>query len=222
MTEMRTLPAPETIKAADDGSPKFSGYGAVFGNRDDGLDVIEKGAFKKFRKVTRGRQKGKIKILAHHSSQAIVGYADVTQDGKGLFVKGELNLDYEGAEDIHRKMLDGGVDCMSAGFNILPKGIEYDEEQGAYMISKAELWEVSLVTFGMNREARLTSVKSAANIHTLRDFESMLREQGYSKKQAAAIACHGYKAMEQGEPVIAAGGSLVDINTSIADFLKSR
>ena len=42
----RTATRPFEIKFAKDGPPgTFSGYGAVFGNVDDGGDVLVKGAF---------------------------------------------------------------------------------------------------------------------------------------------------------------------------------
>ena len=51
---METLNCPFEIKEADDAG-KFSGYAAVFDNVDLGNDVIEKGAFKKF-KYTRDKK----------------------------------------------------------------------------------------------------------------------------------------------------------------------
>ncbi|WP_437179186.1 hypothetical protein [Pseudomonas oryzihabitans] len=56
------------------------------------------------------------------------------------------------------------------------------------IIKQAELWEASVVPFGMNPAAQITSVKS-----DIRLFESALRERmGLSQKEAAAVASLGY------------------------------
>lgn len=61
------------------------------------------------------------------------------------------------------------------------------------VIKKAELWEASVVPFGMNPEAQVMSVKS-----DVRTFESALRERmGLSQKEAAAVASLGFPAIHR-------------------------
>jgi hypothetical protein len=60
-----------------------------------------------------------------------------------------------------------------------------------------ELYEYSLVPVPANPRAVAMSVKSAGDIETERDFERFLRDAGYSRTRAAAIALHGYKAAHQ-------------------------
>lgn len=182
------VPAPLEFKALDTDKGTFEGYGAVFGNRDDGWDVIEPGAFKKFKYKKGGKR---IRIMAYHDSRMIVGDAEVSQDDKGLKVKGQLNFNLPDAAGVFEQMKDGGIDAMSVGFNILDKGAKYDDDYMTRYISKAELWEVSLVPFGMNSKARITSVKSG-EVNDIRQFEKLLHANGFSRKQAKAIAVHGF------------------------------
>ena len=48
---------------------------------------------------------------------------------------------------------------------------------------------MSLVTFPMLPDAQITDVKS---IKTIREFEAALRDAGFSKKEAKAVAADGF------------------------------
>jgi HK97 family phage prohead protease len=188
------LSSPDEIKASAEAGT-WTGYGAVFDNLDDGRDIIKQGAFKKIRL----KKNNRLRVPLYHDMQRLVGDAEVTQDSKGLLVKGKLNMALPAAEEAYQLLLDGGIDSMSVGFNILPKGSEWDEGYSQRTITKAELWEVSLVPFGMNRKAKLTSVKSIIDdIHEIenpRALERLLRHVGFSRKQSVAIAAGGFKAL---------------------------
>lgn len=171
----------------------FTGYGAVFENLDDGADIIKAGAFKKLRT----KSNGKIRIPLYHDMSKVVGEGEVIQDGKGLQVKGTLNMALSYAQDAYELMKDGTLDAMSVGFSIMDKGASFDDDYRVRTITKAELWEVSIVPFGMNRKAKIRSVKSAGEIQTIRDFEAHLRTLGFSQKEAKAIASHGFGALHR-------------------------
>lgn len=167
---------------------EFSGYGAVFGNVDDGQDVIKSGAFRKLRT----KANGKIRIPLYHDMSKVVGEGDVIQDEKGLRINGQLNMSLSYAQDAYELMKDGTLDAMSVGFTIMNNGADYDQKADIRTINKAELWEVSIVPFGMNRKAKIRTVKSANDIHSIREFEAFLRETGFSQRDAKAIASKGY------------------------------
>ena len=57
---------------------------------------------------------------------------------------------------------------------------------------EVELHEISLVTFPMLTSAMVTAVKS---IETIRDFETTLRDAGFSRTEAKAIAANGFKGL---------------------------
>ncbi len=188
---MDRLIAPLTIKAtSDDGT--FTGYAAVFNNVDLGQDVILPGAFRKV-KTTRD---GKVRIAMDHEmrSRSLVGKAAFEMDGHGLRVEGQLSMGVSYVRDAHQLMKDGVLDGLSVGFDILPGGATYEDRNGLFtrVISDAELWEFSLVPFGMNPEALVETVKAAANI---RDFEAQLRGLGYSQREAKALASGGFKSL---------------------------
>lgn len=189
-----------TCKLAGDGqdSGTFRGYGSVFGNIDDEGDIIEAGAFQKMRLKSNGR----IRITLGHNLGQIIGDAEVAQDSKGLkIVKGSINLNLSYTPDVFELMSDGSFDSLSAGFRILPKGVEYQGEwpNETRVIKKAELWEVAVVPFGMNRKAKITSLKSAlAEYESRRDLERALRDgTPFSRKVASAIAAGGFKALQR-------------------------
>lgn len=185
---MDRINCPLEIKAADkDGT--FTGYAAVFNNIDLGYDVIEPGAFKSA-KTTRD---GMLRVAIGHNLDMLAGKSKFTQDEKGLLVEAKLSLGVSYVRDRYELMRDGVLDGLSVGFNILKDGADYQERAGksVRVIKAAELWEFSIVPFGMNPEALVDSVKAA----TVRDFEAQLRSLGYSQTEAKALASGGYKSL---------------------------
>ncbi|WP_449654746.1 HK97 family phage prohead protease [Thermomonas sp.] len=176
------------MKATDDAG-NFEGYASVFNNIDLGDDVIAPGAFTKV-KTTRN---GRLKLALFHDLTRLVGSAEYTQDDHGLYVKGRMNLKVSYARDAYELMREETLDCMSIGFNVLEADWEERAGRQIRVIRQAELWEASIVPFGMNPEAQVTSVKSDK-----RSFESALRERmGLSQKEAAAVASLGFPAIRR-------------------------
>lgn len=180
--------APIQIKSAEqDGT--FTGYAAVFGNVDLGDDIIQAGAFKQAKTTS----DGKVRIAIHHRLDQLAGKATFHQDDHGLRVEGKLSLGVSYVRDAYELMKDGVLNGLSVGFNILPDGAVYEErgDRWVRVIRAAELWEFSLVPFGMNPEALVDSVKAAS----IRDFEAQLRGLGYSQTEAKALASGGFKSL---------------------------
>lgn len=203
---MERFIAPLTIKSAEaDGT--FSGYAAVFGNIDLGYDVIEPGAFKSAKTTT----DGKLRIAIDHNLKQLAGKASFRQDDKGLWVEGQLSLGVSYVKDAYQLMRDGVLDGLSVGFDIMRDGADYEERSGKFVrvIKAAQLWEFSLVAFGMNPLAKVETVKS------IRDFEAQLRGLGYSQTEAKALASGGFKSLGDHRD----GGNL-DSET-LADALQS-
>jgi HK97 family phage prohead protease len=196
------LEVPFDVKAADDAG-NFEGYASVFNNVDLGDDVIMPGAFTKV-KTTRG---GRLKLALFHDLTRLVGSAEYRQDDHGLFIKGRINLAVSYARDAYELMKEGTLDSMSIGFNTILAAYEERSGRSIRVIKEAELWEASLVPFGMNPEAQITNVKS-----DIRLFESALRERmGLSQKEASAVASLGYPALHRDGDNVA---------TAIVDELK--
>ena len=168
---------------SDDGT--FEGYASVFGVVDLGDDVVQRGAFSKSLGARRA------KMLWQHDTTSPIGvWDDVREDDKGLFVKGRLLSGVQKGREAIELMRAGAIDSMSIGFRTVHA--DYTGE-GVRKLMELELHEISLVTFPMLPDAMVTAVKS---IKTERDFEKFLREAGYSKSQAVAIASHGFKAVD--------------------------
>lgn len=187
---MKTRDFAAEWKADDAG--KVEGYAAAFGNVDEGLDLIVEGAFKEFRRT----RDEKTLMLYHHRMTEPIGKADVAQDSKGLHVRGRLVLEDPLAKRAHIHMKAGTLDAMSIGYDVLPGGAELTEG-GVRRLTALKLWEVSVVTFGMNDLARIDSAKSAGQCTTIREYEDLLRDAcGFSGAQAKLLASGGWKALQ--------------------------
>lgn len=168
----------------------FEGYASTFGDRDLGGDIVVAGAMTKSIKA-RG-PKG-VRMFADHDSRKRIGvWTDFAEDDKGLYVKGRLLLEKQDGKDAYIDLKEGALDGLSIGFRT--KSDSYDGRRKARMLKEIDLLEISLVSFPMNENARVTGVKS---IKTIREFEDFLRDEGgYSHAAAKAIAAGGFKAAE--------------------------
>lgn len=142
------------LESADE-SGEFSGYAAVFGNKDSGGDVIEKGAFSK----TIREDFDRIKILSQHTDCELpIGKPlELREDDRGLFIRGKISDTAKG-RDIQTLMKDGVLNELSIGYDAVE--FNYDSEQGARRLKEIKLWEVSIVTWAMNDQAKIDEVKS--------------------------------------------------------------
>lgn len=185
----------------------FSGYGSVFGNVDSDGDAIAPGAFSI--SLAEHKAKGTLPrmLFGHERNRPIGDYEVMREDDHGLWLEGQLWVDgdhpNQDALTARRLMQGPGGAGLSIGFYI--REDKFDRDSGIRTITQARLMEVSVVTFPANDAANTVGVKTAGDIETVRDFEEFLREAGYSRGQAKAIAARGFKA--KGDPREAAPGS---------------
>ena len=96
-----------------DAEGRFAGYASVFGEVDDGGDIVMPGAFRKSLNL-RGRHR--IKMLFQHDAKDPVGTWDrIAEDGFGLWVEGRLVGEVPRAEALRRLIAKGAVDGLSIG-----------------------------------------------------------------------------------------------------------
>jgi HK97 family phage prohead protease len=134
------------------GSRTFAGYASTW-DADLGNDIISKGAFNK----TLQERGDRVKLLWQHETP--IGKPSVmTPDSKGLFVEAKISKTRLGDEAVEL-MNDGVIDQMSIGFSI-PSGKSERDSKGMRLIHETKLYEFSLVTFPMNENAFVTSIKS--------------------------------------------------------------
>ena len=209
----RTLEIKTELKAYQDEEDKdygtFEGYGSVFGNKDLGNDVIEAGAFAKSLKR---RKPQNVKLLYQHKSDMPIGVFDeIKEDDHGLVVKGRLALKTQAGAEAYELLKMGALDGLSIGFRVNPKEVSYDKRGNKRIIKEVDLMEVSLVTFPMNPQATVRSVKG--DEITIREWENGLRDAfqlSRSESKVAASAVH--KSFSQRE---------VDNNAELVDAIKN-
>jgi HK97 family phage prohead protease len=174
------------IKKEPDEDGKFEGYASVFDVVDQGMDVVSPGAFR--RSLDTGKS---VKLLwQHDQSQPIGVFDEIREDERGLFVKGRISKDVQKGREAMALMRMGSIDSMSIGYRT--KQASQEGNGSVRRLDEIDLFEVSLVTFPMLPDAQITAIKS---IKTIRDFEKSLRDVGFSKAEAKAIAADGFKGL---------------------------
>lgn len=189
------------VKFVDDTDIKtgmLKGYGAVFGNKDSYGDVIAKGAFKESLKDWKKRDSMPKMLLQHggfigpaEDGIPIGKWNDMKEDDTGLYVEGELfALDTQKGRYIYEGLKSGALDGLSIGY--IAREVAYGKkpEEPPRTLKKIDLFEVSVVTFPANTEARVDAVKSEGieQIKTLSEAEDYLRDAcGFSRSQALAF-----------------------------------
>lgn len=173
----------------------FEGYASLFGKLDLGRDMVMAGAFKDC--LTRRGAAG-VKLLYQHDPAEPIGiWLDISEDHVGLHVKGRLMQEVARAREVLSLMRAGALDGLSIGFRTI-KG-RTDAKTGIRRIEKADLWEISVVTFPMQTGARVRTVKqimASGKAPTERQFERWLtREAGFSRSHARALMRSGLKGL---------------------------
>lgn len=184
---------------AVDAEGMFEGYASIFDLVDDGRDAVARGAFG--RSLAAKGPLG-IKLLWQHDPGEPVGLLEeIREDGRGLYVKGRLLLDVQRAREALALMRCGALDGLSIGYHT--RKARHDS-RGIRVLEDVDLWEISLVTFPMQRAARIAAFKGRRP-QTIRDFEGFLREAGgFSRAEAKALAANGFKALARREAEAAA------------------
>jgi len=170
----------------DDEYLTISGYGSVFGNVDNGGDMVMPGAFKEC--IASGR---KPKMLwQHDAGQPIGAWDEMREDENGLYMKGRISKRATKGAEVAELVKMGAIDGLSIGYRT--QEYEMDMDSGTRKLTKLDLWETSVVTFPMNTLASIYAMK--AESMTERDLERALKDMGHSRSMAKAMACAAWKA----------------------------
>ncbi len=168
----------------------FSGYASLFGQTDLGNDRVLKGAFER---SIRERKASGIRMLFQHNPDKPIGvWEELREDDRGLWVRGRIIKDVSNGAEVLNLMRSGALDGLSIGFKT--KISNRDRKSGIREIVEADLWEISVVTFPMLPQARVSQVKRAdGRLPTVREFERWLtRDAGLTRSQAKSVIAKGF------------------------------
>ena len=152
---------------------EIKGYASLFGQTDQGGDVVMRGAYAASLKVLRDQGRTVKMLWQHDPAQPIGIWDEVREDGQGLYVKGRLLDCVEKGREAAALIAAGALDGLSIGYRTL-KATKNDK--GQRLLTELELWEVSLVTFPMLPSARVSAKAEAPEADTWRDLAQVLED----------------------------------------------
>ena len=184
-------------KLTDDGT--IEGYGSVFNVIDSYRDVVMPGAFRATIAESKANDDMPRMLFQHNVNQIIGMWDEMAEDEHGLFMKGSLILENnEIAKTALSLMKHKALKGLSIGYSVPKGGSKWNEEKNVTELSEIKLWETSTVTFGANVEAVITDVRSALEdgiFPTRREFEKLMQDAGFSRKDARLIMSEGFDAL---------------------------
>lgn len=184
MTSLETKQAAFEFKAEDENDEflTISGYGAVFGNVDSHGDIIEPGAF------ADGIKGRKPKMLWQHNySQPVGAWDELVEDQNGLFIRGRIFKKASKGAEVATLVAGGAIEGLSIGYRTR----EFEMEGGNRLLTKLDLFEVSIVTFPSNELSNIYAMKSVDDMSETeikRHLEKSLKEINVSGTMAKAMA----------------------------------
>ena len=161
------------VKEFDDTAGIFEGYASTWGI-DLGNDQIIKGAFADT--ILKRKDKNQVKLLPLHQWTFPIGkILDLREDEKGLYIRAKL-LATEGelgGNNAKLLMKEGVLNEMSIGFTADDTEVT---EEGVRIIKSIDLFEISLVLFGMNPNTEVTSIKGILENQVLKELQEKQKQ----------------------------------------------
>jgi uncharacterized protein len=136
------------------GAVRVAGYASLFGLRDRGGDVVLHGAYAAALAGLAARGDRVRMLWQHDQTQPIGVWDEVVEDARGLRVTGRILTDVARGREAAALLAAGAVDGLSIGYRT--RRAEAVAGGGRRLI-ELDLWEVSLVTFPMQAEARVAA-----------------------------------------------------------------
>jgi HK97 family phage prohead protease len=183
----------QKFASGDSDAWTFSGYASKFNGLDSYGDTIAPGAFNKvLSDIEAGRADMPKMLLNHNRYELPVGkWLSFSETGEGLLGEGELTKGNPNSPAIRAGMQHGTVDGLSIGFGLNKDDYEDQKSGGILIKNVAKLFEVSVVTFPADSQAKidLATVKSTLDsFGRLAEIEDYLRDaRGFSRAEAKAM-----------------------------------
>lgn len=198
---MKTKDFAFKVKAAGD-TGEIEGYASVFGVRDSYNEAVMPGAFSD--SLAKHKREGTYPLMLwqHNPDEPIGVWHELSDDGKGLYAKGQLLQGVRRADEALIMLKAGAIQGMSIGY----REVDVEPSDGATprKLVKLNLLEASIVSFPANIRARVEAVKADGKMSefarrlrdgdppSIKEFEDILREAGVPKAMAVQIASVGY------------------------------
>ncbi|APE45422.1 peptidase U35 [Sulfitobacter alexandrii] len=135
-----------------EGGTEITGYASLFGDPDQGGDVVERGAYAASLKAAAAAGRSIKMLWQHDPAQPIGVWEQVREDERGLWVKGRILSEVAKGREAAALVAAGAIDGLSIGYRTVRAG---RTTKGRRLLSELDLWEVSLVTFPMLPSARV-------------------------------------------------------------------
>jgi len=185
------LTVPLELKALK--TRQIEGHGSVFGNVDQGDDVVVRGAFRDTLAVHKVAGTMPQMFWMHSWDQVPGRWDEMAEDEKGLAVVGTL-ADTALGNEMRTLAQMKAVRGLSIGYRTT--AADYDSS-GVRMIKSVDLIEVSIVSLAMNPLAEIESTKarlsaSGEYVPTRREFERKLRDVGLSQSIAKKLVSSAF------------------------------
>lgn len=129
----------------------IEGHASLFGLADLSGDVVARGAFA----ASLATRRTIPMLFQHDPSEPIGVWTAITEDARGLHVRGEILTSGPRGRAASALVRRGAVDGLSIGFRT--RAARPREVRGR-VLTALDLWEVSIVTFPMLPQARLRLV----------------------------------------------------------------
>jgi HK97 family phage prohead protease len=225
------------VKSVDD-TGLIEGYASVFGVRDSYNEVVMPCAFAA--SLAKHQREGTYPLMLwqHNPDEPIGVWNEMSDDGKGLFAKGQLLKGVRRADEALIMLKAKAINGLSIGYREVD--VTPADNTTPRQLVTLDLLEASIVSFPANRRARVDSVKADGMMSefarrlrdgdapSIKEFEDVLRESGIPKAMAVQIASVGYaKAIrsesEGGEAnPSAVKDSLDEIRRNLSGFITRK
>jgi len=153
----------ETRFAVDDAGT-FSGYAAVFGEANSFNEIVKPGAFARTLSDHQSRNIRPPMLWSHRTAEVIGVWDSLLEDSKGLAVSGRLVTATTRGKEAHELLKAGALNGLSIGFNVRT---QERDAKGFRVLTDIDLAEISLVALPAAGNARITQVRSAADLSAL-------------------------------------------------------
>lgn len=145
---------PDRPRAAIHADGSVEGYASLFGEIDQARDMVMPGAFARTLALRGVRR---IPMLFQHDPAEPIGiWTEISEDWRGLRVRGRLIPDVVRARELLALLREGAADGLSIGFKTVRSRREPKDR--IRKLLEIELWEISIVTFPLLPGARLRAL----------------------------------------------------------------